>query len=65
MLGEEEFESLGFTVFEEDRVECEIDLTELEVARQFRPALRDTRVEIFDTIREIYKLTWGEGKEYH
>ncbi len=44
--------------FTEDNVECEIDLTELEVARQFRPTLRDTRVEIFDTIKEIYELKW-------
>lgn len=49
--------------FKEDKVECEIDLTELEVARQFRPTLRDTRVEIFDTIKEIYELKWSENKK--
>jgi N-carbamoylputrescine amidase len=50
------------TYFKEDNVECEIDLTELEVARQFRPTLRDTRVEVFDAIQDIYKVKWSKGK---
>lgn len=46
--------------FKEDNVECDIDLTELKVARQFRPTLRDTRAEVFDTIQDIYKLKWSK-----
>ena len=35
---------------EEDIVEQEIDLAEIDVARRFRPTVRDTRVELLDEI---------------
>ena len=44
--------------FEEEIVESEIDLSDIEVARRFRPLVRDTRVELLDEIRAILK---GEG----
>lgn len=40
---------------EEDIVEAEIDLGDLEVARRFRPTVRDTRVEILDEIRSVLR----------
>lgn len=38
---------------EEEVVECGIDLGDLEVARRFRPTVRDTRVELLDEIRKV------------
>jgi predicted amidohydrolase len=40
---------------EEDVVEGTIDLGDIEVARRFRPTVRDTRVEIVDEIRELLR----------
>lgn len=34
----------------EDVVECEVDFTEIEVARRFRPLLRDSRPEIVESL---------------
>jgi predicted amidohydrolase len=45
---------------EEDIVEAEIDLGEIEIARRFRPTVRDTRVEILDEIRSVLRT----GKKY-
>ena len=44
---------------EEDLVEGTIDLADIEVARRFRPTVRDTRVEIVD---EISKFLRSEDK---
>jgi len=35
---------------EEDLIEVQVDLSELDVARRFRPTVRDTRVELLDEI---------------
>lgn len=42
----------GGKAFEEGMVNAEVDLTELEVARQFRPTLRETRFEILDSLAQ-------------
>ncbi len=40
---------------DEDILEVEIDLGEIEIARRFRPTVRDTRVEILDEIRSVLR----------
>jgi len=40
---------------EEAVVETEIDLSDIEVARRFRPTVRDTRVEILDEIGAVLR----------
>lgn len=40
---------------DEDIVEAEIDLGELDIARRFRPTVRDTRVEILDEMRSVLR----------
>ncbi len=45
---------------EEDIVEAAVDLGEIEIARRFRPTVRDTRVEILDEIRSVLRT----GKKY-
>ena len=40
---------------EEDVVECQIDLGDLDVARRFRPTVRDTRVELLDEIGDVIR----------
>ncbi|MGQ9586839.1 MAG: carbon-nitrogen hydrolase family protein [Thermoplasmata archaeon] len=40
---------------EEDIVEAEIDLGEIEIARRFRPTVRDTRPEILDEISAVLR----------
>ncbi len=40
---------------EEDVVECEMDFSELEVARRFRPLLRDSRPEIAERLAETLR----------
>jgi len=40
---------------EEDIVEQEIDLAEIDVARRFRPTVRDTRVELLDEIGSVLR----------
>lgn len=48
----------GGKAFEEGIVNAEVDLSELEVARQFRPTLRETRYEIMDILAQ-----YGEESE--
>ena len=40
---------------EEDVLECEVDFSELEVARRFRPLLRDSRPEIMDRLAGVLR----------
>ena len=40
---------------DEDIVEAEIDLGEIDIARRFRPTIRDTRVEILDEMRSLLR----------
>jgi predicted amidohydrolase len=40
---------------EEDIVEAEIDLSDIDVSRRFRPTVRDTRVEILDEIGTVLR----------
>lgn len=40
---------------EEDVVEVQIDLADIDVARRFRPTVRDTRVELLDEIGALVK----------
>jgi predicted amidohydrolase len=40
---------------EEDIVEVEIDLSDIEVARRFRPTVRDTRAELLDEIGAVLR----------
>jgi len=40
---------------EEDIVECPVDLDDLEVARRFRPTVRDTRTELLDEIGNVLR----------
>jgi predicted amidohydrolase len=39
--------------FEEDNVEAEVDPSELEFVRSQRPTLRDSRIELFQTVAEL------------
>ena len=39
--------------FKEGVVECEIDLSELKIAREFRPTIRDTRIELFGELKRL------------
>jgi predicted amidohydrolase len=41
--------------FEEDVVESEIDLSDIDVARRFRPLVRDTRIELLDEMKELLR----------
>ncbi len=43
----------GGKAFVEGVVNAEVDLTELEVARQFRPTLRETRFEILESLADF------------
>jgi predicted amidohydrolase len=45
---------------EEEVVEAEIDLSDIDVARRFRPTMRDTRVEILDEIGDVLR----SGRKY-
>lgn len=45
---------------EEEVVEAEIDLSDIDVARRFRPTVRDTRVEILDEIGDVLR----SGRKY-
>jgi predicted amidohydrolase len=45
---------------EEEIVEAEIDLSDIDVARRFRPTVRDTRVEILDEIGAVLR----SGRKY-
>ncbi len=45
---------------DEDIVEVEVDLSEIEVARRFRPLLRDTRPEVLDELAAALRRR-GEG----
>jgi predicted amidohydrolase len=45
---------------EEEIVEAEIDLSDIDVARRFRPTMRDTRVEILDEIGDVLR----SGRKY-
>lgn len=40
---------------EEDVVECRVELDDLDVARRFRPTVRDTRVEVLDEIGVVLR----------
>lgn len=40
---------------EEDILEAEIDLADIDVARRFRPTVRDTRVEVLDEIGAVLR----------
>lgn len=40
---------------EEDIVECLVDLDDLEVARRFRPTVRDSRAELMDEIGNVLR----------
>ncbi|KYK31165.1 MAG: hypothetical protein AYK23_00840 [Candidatus Proteinoplasmatales archaeon SG8-5] len=48
----------GGKAFEEGIVNAEVDLSELAVARQFRPTIRETRYEIMDILAQ-----YGEEEE--
>jgi predicted amidohydrolase len=39
--------------FEEAIVTCDIDLKDLSIAREFRPTLRDTRMELFNELQRL------------
>ncbi len=39
--------------FKEDTVECDINLKELSIAREFRPTIRDTRMELFSELQRL------------
>ncbi len=39
--------------FEEGVVNCEIDLNDLKMAREFRPTIRETRIELFAELRKL------------
>jgi predicted amidohydrolase len=39
--------------FKEQVVECEIDLKDLKVAREYRPTIRETRVELFSELQKL------------
>ena len=39
--------------FEEGIVTCDIDFNELNVSREYRPTIRETRMELFDELRSL------------
>jgi predicted amidohydrolase len=39
--------------FKEGQVNCEIDLKELNVAREYRPTIRETRLELFNELKNL------------
>ena len=39
--------------FKEQNVQCEIDLSELTTAREFRPTIRETRMELFFELKRL------------
>jgi predicted amidohydrolase len=39
--------------FEEGMVNCELDLKELNVAREYRPTIRETRMELFNELKNL------------
>jgi len=39
--------------FKEGQVSCEIDLNELNVAREYRPTIRETRLELFNELKNL------------
>jgi predicted amidohydrolase len=39
--------------FKEDTVTCDINLNELTTAREFRPTIRDTRIELFAELQRL------------
>lgn len=41
--------------FKEDTVTCDINLNELTTAREFRPTIRDTRMELFTELQRLLK----------
>lgn len=45
---------------EEDVVEAQIDLSDIDVARRFRPTVRDTRVELLDEIGNVLRSGWKD-----
>lgn len=49
--------------YEEDNIVFDIDLSELKVARQNRPTLRDTRFELFEALKRIGEIKFDSGKE--
>jgi predicted amidohydrolase len=54
----------GGKAFEEGVVNAEVDLNELEVARKFRPTLRETRFEILDALAQFGEEANSEKDEY-
>jgi predicted amidohydrolase len=40
---------------EEEVIECQVDLDDLEVARRFRPTVRDTRAELLDEMANVLR----------
>ncbi|UCE36831.1 MAG: carbon-nitrogen hydrolase family protein [Thermoplasmata archaeon] len=55
--------------FKEDVVKCDIDLKELSTAREFRPTIRDTRMELFSELqrlleKDIRSATMDSKKEF-
>jgi predicted amidohydrolase len=48
--------------FKEQVVECEIDLKNLNIAREYRPTVRETRIELF---AELKKLLEGDIKNHN
>ena len=43
-------------LYEEDVIEVEVDLSELDVARQFRPTIKETRGDMLRTLAKLYDL---------
>jgi len=39
--------------FKEDIVTCEIDFKDLNVAREYRPTIRETRIELFNELKKL------------
>ncbi len=39
--------------FKEDIVKCDINLEDLSIAREFRPTIRDTRIELFSELQRL------------
>ena len=46
----------GGKAFVDGMVNAEVDLSELEVARQFRPTIKETRIDIIEHLGEIARL---------
>jgi predicted amidohydrolase len=50
--------------FKEEILECEIDLADLRIAREYRPTIRDTRMELFCEVERLLGRNADSKNQY-